>query len=49
MVENIGLDHREQDLDYLKKIPMLRDQSLADPYFGQPGKVDLLLEVVHTT
>ena len=27
---------------------MLKGKSLADPYFGQPGRVDLLLGVVHT-
>ena len=37
----------QQDLDYLRKIPILKGKSLADPYFGQPGRVDLLLGVVH--
>ena len=37
VVENICFDHCQQDLDYLKKIPMLKGKSLADPYFGQHG------------
>jgi len=27
---------------------MLHKKSLADPFFGRPGRVDLLLGVVHT-
>ena len=36
-------DHRKQDMDEIKQLDFFKGKRLADPYIGQPGRVDLLI------
>ena len=40
-------NHHKQDMDEIKRLEFLKGKRLADPYTGQPGRVDLLIGIKH--
>ncbi len=45
VVDHICDGHRAQNLDAVHQLDFLRGKTLADPYFGKSGRVDLLIGI----